>query len=343
MDMEASLGGYHDHDHDGSVSDDGSLGGGADYDSSIVYNFMNRVVLAEGAAAQTPTITRLPDRNCARGDLQKLLGVLQRKMLGLSKERRGVALLVLDGAVLHDSPEALLSMTKQLAPFCGPDTRFIFLHPNEAVLAAAKRSLQLTLASVLPASDLEVTSMYWLRQEAAAPPPQASSFGSLSNQVMPFLVAAPSTAPLDCSPSASRGHATSLSCAAFIEGAPILKDTPAADRLLSLGASPYGVSPLFVSTMVRRLCGPRGGGNRGLVVAPLDRYGIISAGAALARRDCLSLCVAGPAEASGDYETTSAYIRQFLSQHNVPVIIEHDTPGAAPPRYPGVSGAPVHL
>ena len=154
--------------------------------------------------------------------------------------------------------------------------------------------------------------MYWLRRNSAS----ASSldFSTLNHQVMPFLVAAPPDTSLSgCRPSV---------CPAVIDNVAMLKDTAHADQILSLGASAYSMSPYFIASLIRRLCQQGGEENHGLVVAPFDKYGIVSAGAALAHRDFVGLCPAFFEDGPSDFDATSKYVHDFLTEQEITPFIE---------------------
>lgn len=79
-----------------------------------------------------------------------LLASLLLQVVSLLQQRgpRPVSLVLLDGAFLLGAPGGFLPALKQLAPHCGRDTRFVFLHPNEAALSAFKHELQVGRAGL---------------------------------------------------------------------------------------------------------------------------------------------------------------------------------------------------
>lgn len=99
----------------------------------------------------------------------------------------------------------------------------------------------------------------------------------------------------------------------------IFRDTPESHRVLSLGASPHGVSPDLVATLVQRLCPQRPLGSNGpmdrprhVVVAPLDRYGVLASGAALGGADFIGLCPQASGEGLHNFQASCLYASQFL-------------------------------
>lgn len=139
--------------------------------------------------------------------------------------------------------------------------------------------------------------------------------------MLPILVAAPSTAAIEV-PRAKDGLSL---CPCLIDESPVLSDTPASAKAISLGAPSQGISPSLIATLIHRLC--KGGSPRGLVVAPYDKYGILAAGAALAQRDFVGLCPISPEEGSGlDVEkATNNYIQSFLKGSKISARLASDT------------------
>lgn len=97
------------------------------------------------------------------------------------------------------------------------------------------------------------------------------------------------------------------------------RDTPESHRVLSLGASPHGVSPDLIATLVQRLCPQRPLPHNGpmdrprhVVVAPLDRYGVLASGAALGGADFVGLCPQANGEGLHNFQASCLYTSQFL-------------------------------
>jgi len=295
------------------TSDDPSSVTCTDNDSSIVMNFVNRVVLQE---SQPVNISRVSDSLCAKGDISRLVSLLHQKTMNgawSGKAHRPLSLVLIDGNCIP-SAEGFSLVLKQLANFYTQETRFVFLHSDQALLASAKAQIQSTLDRLCE-GPVGVNTMYWMRKSA---PSSATpiTFSELDDQVMPILVAAPSDATVAISKVTASGLPGYPS---LIEDSPVLSDTTSANKITSLGASANGFSPLLISSLIQRLC--KGGNSRGLVVAPYDRYGIMAAGAAIARRDFVGLC---PLDEDGpsDLQTTNNYIHAVLQGEKINAILD---------------------
>lgn len=241
-------------------------------------------------------VRRLPDSNCQHGDLLTLSRLLQNEC------RSSASMVIIDSNFVR-SKEDFLHVAEQLLPYCTSDTRFLFLPDESGQISGDKASMQSAISMLFPSMDLQVQQLYWTRQ--ADNLAGRLSFSALSDQVVPFLMAAPAKFPVAC----GTRRDGSRTCPAIINNIPTLRETRGASQIMNISASGMCISPVFVAEMIKRFCPDEI--QKGCVIAPFDKYGILGAGVAMTGRKFYGLFPMTMDDLPGAYEATCSYIRNL--------------------------------
>lgn len=135
-------------------------------------------------SSRITSISRVADSLCSKGDISRLLSLLHQKTMDgwTDKAQRPISMVIIDGTCIP-SVEGISLVLKQLANFCSHETRFIFFHSNEDVLASAKAEVRTILDRVIhEGRPCQVHTMYWVRKPATVSS-STVPFSTLNNQV----------------------------------------------------------------------------------------------------------------------------------------------------------------